>query len=80
MSEKLTKIDASPEAKGLEKDLRSDSPRTAEEFAVLLSRYEKSNPEKYQAKLLAGSFTRQAKELGFVWPPVEEVKPKKSKE
>ena len=67
MSEKLTKIDASPEAKGLDRDLRADVPKTIEEFDVLLARYKKQSPEQYEKKLENGTFVKQAKALGFAW-------------
>lgn len=65
--EKLAKIDASPEVKGVERDLRAEAPKTAEEFDVLLSRYRKQSPEQYEKKLGNGSFDRQAKALGIAW-------------
>lgn len=88
--EKLSKIDASPEAKGLERDLRADSPKTAEEFDVLISRYKEqcvrqNQLAKFEAKLGSGEFSKQALALGITWPKAEakvekeekEVKPKK---
>ena len=72
--EKLTKIDASPEAKGLERDLNAEAPKNVKEFEVLLSRYEKQNPVGYELKLKNGTFVKQAKALGFVWGK-EIVKP-----
>lgn len=76
MSEKLTKIDASPEAKGQERDLRAESPKNAQEFDVLLGRYKAQSPEQYEKKLASGDFTRQARALGFRWPEVKEEEPK----
>lgn len=77
MSEKLTKIDASPEAKGMDRDLRADAPKTEEEFNVLLARYQKQSPEKYAQKLASGEFEKQKKALGIASEPKEEVKPEK---
>lgn len=78
MSEKLAKIDASPEAKGLDRDLRADSPKNAQEFDVLLSKYQKQSPIQYEKKLADGTFAKQAKALGFAWgeEPKEPKKPK----
>jgi len=67
MSEKLTKIDASPEAKGLERDLRAESPKNSQEFEVLLARYKSQSPEKYEEKLKSGAFAKQAQVLGIAW-------------
>lgn len=67
MSEKLTKIDASPEAKGLERDLRAEAPKTLQEFEVLLARYKSQSPEKYEEKLKSGAFAKQARVLGIAW-------------
>lgn len=77
MSERLTKIDASPESKGQDRDLRADMPKTAEEFEVLLARYQKQSPEKYAQKLASGEFEKQKKALGIVDEPKVEVKAKK---
>jgi len=67
MSENLPKIDASPKAKGLDRDLRADMPTNAEEFDVLLKRYKAQNLEKYEEKLKNGDLVRQAKSMGFKW-------------
>ena len=84
MSEKITKIDASPKAKGAERDLRAEEPKNVKEFDVLLSRYKAQSPEKYEKKLENGDFVRQAKHFGFAWPTKkaekkEEKDEKKSK-
>ena len=67
MSEKLTKIDASPEAKGLDRNLQAEAPKNVNEFEVLLARYKTQNPEGYEKKLNNGTFSKQAKTLGFKW-------------
>ena len=72
MSENLPKIDASPEAKGLQKDLRADMPKNAQEFEVLLGRYKAQSPEKFEQKLKDGTLAKQAKTMGINWPPKQE--------
>lgn len=81
MSKKLTKIDASPESKGQDRDLRAECPKTAEEFDVLLARYEKQNPEAFARKLASGEFEKQKLALGIASAPKkEEVKKPEGKE
>lgn len=75
MSEKLSKIDASPEAKGLARDLNAEAPKNEQEFGVLLARYKAQSPEKYEEKLAKGVFARQAKALGITLK--SEAKPEK---
>ena len=79
MSEKLTKIDASPAAKGQDRDLRADCPKTEEEFNVLLARYEKQNPVRYAQKLASGEFEKQKLALGIISVKAE-VKPEPKEE
>ena len=63
----IAKIDASPEAKGIDQDLRAVQPKTVEEFEVLLGRYKAQSPQKYEEKLANRVFDRQAKILGVPW-------------
>lgn len=72
--EKLAKIDASPEAMGVDRDLRAELPKTVSDFEVLLSRYQKQSPEQYEKKLGNGTFDKQAKALGIAWESPEAKK------
>ena len=79
MSDNLPKIDASPQAKGLDRDLRADMPKNVEEFEVLLGRYKKQSPEKYEEKLNNGTLEKQAKAMRIKWP-IKEEKPQEEEE